>query len=172
MKDNNVKIKSDTRLNAIDILIIVLVVACIAAICVRFYFTNNVDPRSESVTIQFSVDGISDVNAAEYKNGQKVYLSSNDVEIGYFDTVKSEYMMIDAIDDDGHTVRVTHPDKMTVTGSIVLMGKWTDNGFAVNGNEIIRLGSKLNLYTSRNTFTLTVDGIPQNPTAKPSENDQ
>ena len=153
--------KEKKRLNIFDVLIIVVVIACVAAIGVRVYFTANVNNADESVVITYEVYGISAENAEEFTQGKKIYLQSNDAEVGIINTVIKNASRVEAIDDDGTITVVGDPYLITVTGKMTLYGKTSDSGFFVNGQTQISLGSSLSVYTDRNMFTLTVVEMTQ-----------
>ena len=145
-----------TKFNVFDILIVAMIVACIAAIGLRFYFISNVDMTSESVSVKFEIVGISGENADEFKEGKKLYLQNGDDEVGRITSVFTEPMKVRASDESGSLITLDHPDKKTVTGTATLNGKWNEKGFMLNGTQLISLGTVIDLYTDRNQFSLTV----------------
>ena len=154
--------KEKTRLNIFDVLIIFIVVACVAAMGVRIYFTSHAKTADESVMITYEVYGISEENAAEFAQGKKIYLQSNGVEVGMINSVVKAPSRIEAIEENGDLTVVGDPYLITVTGKMTLYGKTSDGSFFVNGQTPISLGSSLSVYTDRNMFTLTVIEIAQN----------
>lgn len=147
------------KINVIDILIILIVVACIAAIAVRFYFGSDVSLTEDTALVKFEVCGISEENAREFARDKKIYLQSNDTEIGYFKSVSESPLMIDAVDGDGNITKAAHPDKKTVSGYVFVFGKWSERGFFVNGTDLISIGSQISVYTDRNQFSMTVISV-------------
>lgn len=159
--DKKITPKEKARLNIFDALIIFVIVACIAAIGVRIYFTSHTETAPETVEIKYEVYGISEENAAEFIQGKKIYLQSSNAEVGRIESVSVSPAKIEAVDDDGNITVASDPYKFTVSGKMTLSGKMSDSGFAVNGQELISLGSPLSVYTDRNMFTLTVIEINQ-----------
>lgn len=153
--------KEKARLNIFDVLIIFVIVACIAAIGVRIYFTSHANISPDTVEITYEVYGISEDNAAEFIQGKKIYLQSNDAEVGRIESATVSPAAIEAVDDDGSITTANDPYKFTVRGTMTLTGKMSDGGFAVGGQAYISLGSPLSVYTDRNMFTLTVLEISQ-----------
>ncbi|MBR6049613.1 MAG: DUF4330 family protein [Clostridia bacterium] len=154
--------KEKKRLNIFDVLIIVVVIACVAAIGVRVYFTTHAQTDDESAVITYEVYGISEENAAEFAQGKKIYLQSNGAEIGMINTVVRSASRVEAIEDDGSITVVGDPYLITVTGRMTLYGKTSEGGFFIGGQTPISLGSSLSVYTDRNMFTLTVVEMTQN----------
>lgn len=155
------KANDKPRFNIFDILIIFAIIACIAAIGLRFYFMNNTGVKSDSTTIKFEVYGISKENALEFSARKKIYLQSNDEEIGKFEVVEANAAKIEAFDKSGNVTMVDHPDKQTVSGTATVIGKWGDNGFMLNGTQLLSLGTQIYVYTDRNMFSMTVIEISE-----------
>ena len=154
--------KEKARINIFDVLIIFVIIACVAAIGVRIYFTSHASNNDESVMITYEVYGISEENAAEFAQGKKIFLQSNGDEVGMINTVVKSPSRVEAIEDDGDITVVDDPYLVTVTGKMTLYGKSSDGDFFVGGTTAISLGSSLSVYTDRNMFTLTVIEISQN----------
>ena len=156
--DKKAEKKQRTKLNILDVLIIVAVVACIAAIGLRIYFSSRTETMPDEITVSFEVAGISAENAAEFKEGKTLYLQSGGEKIGKIETVSVSAQKIDdATDKDGNIVTVYHPEKKTVSGTVTLYGKESDNGFMIGGKTLMYYGSTIDVYTDRNVFTLTVN---------------
>lgn len=155
-KQDNAK---KTKLNVIDVIIIVAIVACIAAVGVRIYFTSHTDTSPDKVTVTYEVKGISEENAAQFEAGKKIYLVADDSQAGVFNTVNISPEKLLAHDESGKIVEVNSPDRKTVTGTLTFNGKNNDSEFMVSGKYSISLGSTVEVYTDRNTFTLTVIAI-------------
>lgn len=153
--------KEKIRLNVFDILIIVAVIACIAAIGVRIYFSTHTKLTNELATVKFEVVGISEENAAEFKSDKKLYLVSGNAEIGQIDNAETKAARLEAIDEDGNITVVSDPIKKTVSGTATLYGVWDGGYFSVNGQIRLSLGSEINVYTDRNRFTLRVLDVTQ-----------
>ena len=151
-----------TKFNVFDILIVVMIIACIAAIGLRFYFISNVDMTSESVSVKFEVVGISDENANEFKDGKKLYLQNSDNEVGRITSISIDQMKVRASDESGALIILDHPDKKTVTGTATFNGKWNEKGFMLGGTQLISLGTVIDLYTDRNQFSMTVIEVYEN----------
>lgn len=141
------------KLNIFDILIIFIVVACIAAIFLRIYFVSRQTMSGEAVTIRFEVSDISPENAAAFTPESTLFLQEDDSIIGSF----KEINVIDTRITD-----ITIPNSKTVQGTAVILGKWAEKGFMLNGTTLISLGTTIDVYTDKNIFTLTVIGILEN----------
>ena len=148
------------KFNIIDALIIVAIVACIVAIGLRVYFSSRENKTPDHVICNFEVSGISEENANSFAEGKKVYLDSDDAEVGAFRTVEIIAETVNATDKDGNVVKATVPGKCTVKGTVTLYGKYGDDGlFYVNGETPVSLGSVVSVYTDRNRFSMTIIGF-------------
>ena len=138
--------KSGARFNIFDVIIIFIVLACIAAIIVRAYFTANIKDDFTTAKVEFSVISVSENTAASLHPSRKIYLSSGGDEIG-------------ALDAAGKPVSASHPDKKDVHGTATLYGIWTDDGFMINGTILALAGKTVNIYTQDVECIMTIVGI-------------
>lgn len=96
--------KSGARFNIFDVIIIFIVLACIAAIIVRAYFTANIKDDFTTAKVEFSVISVSENTAASLHPSRKIYFSSNGDEIGTIDEVTYGPSEIYALDAAGKPV--------------------------------------------------------------------
>lgn len=150
---------SGVRFNIFDVIIIFLVLACIAAIVIRAYFTANIKEDFTSATVEFSVIGVSENTAASFHPARKIYLASGDDEIGSIDDVTYGPSAIYAVDSSGKPVSAFHPDKKDVHGTATLYGLWTDDGFMINGTVLALAGKTVSVYTQDVECILTIVSI-------------
>ena len=106
--------KSGARFNIFDVIIIFIVLACIAAIIVRAYFTANIKDDFTTAKVEFSVISVSENTAASLHPSRKIYLSSGGDEIGAIEEVAYVPSEIYALDAAGKPVSASHPDKKDV----------------------------------------------------------
>jgi len=150
---------SGARFNIFDVIIIFIVLACIAAIIVRAYFTANIKDDFESAKVEFSVISVSENTAASIRQTRKIYLVSGDDEIGVIDEASFAPSEIYALDTAGKPVSASHPDKKDVHGTATLYGIWTDDGFMINGTVPALAGKTINIYTEDVECILTIVSI-------------
>ncbi|MBO4353823.1 MAG: DUF4330 family protein [Clostridia bacterium] len=160
--DKNVRKKQSAKLNIIDIIIIFAVLACIAAIGLRIYFTSQENKYGETASVTFEVYGISEENAAAFAQNAKLYLASSDREIGYISAFTTSPATVDAVGEGGEMISVNDPFKVTVVGTATLKGKWNGSGFYLDGTTLLSLGTNVEVYTEKNIFSLTVLGVSKN----------
>jgi len=148
--------KKTAKINIIDVIIIFAVIACLAAIGLRIYFTSAADNTDEEALVTFEVYGISETNAASFEENVKIYLSSTDAHVGHIVSASSSAAKIDALNGDGELISVSDPTKVTVLGTALLKGKWGDSGFYLGGTTLLSLGTVVEVYTEKNIFSFTV----------------
>lgn len=151
-----------SRFNVFDILIILIVVACITALILRIYVFNGV-ALNKKVEVSFSVNNVMQSTADEMlksiQNGTSLYLTSNNEIIGYITDIRSERSTVFVEDENGNQVEVFHPTNWNVTGTAVIYGTEGDLGFYVNGTTRAEINSVVYVYTTRVQFEMTLTSI-------------
>ena len=151
-----------SRFNVFDILIILIVVACITALVLRLYVFNGV-ALNKKVEVSFSVNNIMQSTAEEMlksvQNGTNLYLTSNNEVIGYVTDIKAERSTVFVEDENGNQIEVFHPTNWNIVGTAVLYGTEGDLGFYVNGTTRAEINSVVYVYTTRVQFEMTLTSI-------------
>ena len=148
--------KSGARFNIFDVIIIVALLACIAAVVVRAYFTANIKDDFSTAKIEFTVTGVSQYTASAFHADRKLYLASNDDEIGTVTSASYSSSKFYAEDATGNLVALSHPEKKDIYGTATLYGIWTDDGFMINGTILASAGKTIGIYTQDVECTLTI----------------
>ena len=158
--------KSKIRLNVIDVMIILLVVALIATVVYRIYtgVTEKTTNKGSKYTVTFECD-------AEYKSmlkypasGQAVYLESDGKLLGYLDDPNPddaigavyEYEPLSASVGTGEYKKTSMRGQLRLNPEAV---KVKTGGYYTIGERNITEGSKIDVYTNEACFTLTVLSI-------------
>ena len=158
-RNSNIAIKkSSVHFNIFDILIILAVVACIAALGIRYYYTQNAFSDFVEVKVDFIVPGVMESTANSMKL-KTVYLSSNDKEVGYIESMSVIPSSVYVTDDNGGLVKAQHPDSFDITGTIVFRGIWSDDAFMINGTIPANVANTILLYSSDIEFVITIEDI-------------
>lgn len=157
-----------SRFNIFDALIILVVLACIAAIIARYYFISS-DSLDEQVSVEFIVPGVMDSTAQAMtdaiKSGTVIYLSDGDQTIGFIQSIYSESSKVYATNAVGDIERVNHPSEMDIKGVAVLYGTSGKSGFLIGGNKLATVSDVVFVYTTDIEFAMTVTSISE-PAAK------
>ena len=160
--DQKQKRISGARFNIFDFLIILGILVCIIAVVARAILISNAKNEIEYTDVYFEVKGVSDATArALCIPDAPIYLQSNDVKIGFFDTVDSKPLTVWAEDENGYLIEALHPDKHTVYGIAQIKGIWYDEGFLVDGTYIVKVGQTFDIYTKYASCTITVTAIAE-----------
>lgn len=150
--------------NVIDLVIVVLIVACIAGVFVRKALINSFDasPDLEKAEISFLTLNVRYTSADYFTSGKEVYISANSLKLGEFMkgftiTPAEKYIA----EDDGKIIKVNYPEntQIDVRGKILSEGKWTDEGFLVDGNYYIAAGSNVEIQTDNFCVNILITDI-------------
>ena len=181
MKNTEAK-KDKLRFNVIDVLIIVLALACIAAVVLRFtvledLFKNNAE---KEYVLTFKVDSLSSsqleailASIEEADNGGNwVYFSDEETKLG--DIIKIGEQNTETlyfVDENGKTISAKYSDSdvendgdvtWTITGTITCYGIYNENsGFLLNGKQYVAANSKLDVKTKYCDFSLRILSIEE-----------
>ena len=178
MKGNEVKAeKNKLRLNVIDVIIIVLTLACIAAIVLKATVFKDIgrEVASEEYIITFKASGLSvpqydaivRLSKEDGENDIKwIYLNDGSTKLG--ELLKLGEQNTEKLyftDVNGNVVELEYPQNdpdatWTITGTIACRGTYTDDGgFLLNGKNFIASNTDLEVYTSECDFELTIIDI-------------
>jgi hypothetical protein len=159
------KTKRKVKINVIDILIILLVVALIATVIYRVYTGVNDDksPMSSKYVITFECEDYNSL-VSYLKKGEAVYFAENGRLLGNMYAPKgSEGAAFVVADDerDGNKKDFTYTVE-TIRGYISLTGdavKSKTADYYSIGDMNVTVGSIIEVYTNEAQFTLTVKSI-------------
>ncbi len=153
-----------TRLNVIDVLIILIAVICIAGLVIRFgnFGSGAATGDLETYNIYFSVTDIAYTSEDAFVQGDIVTLADRGVVLGEF--VGLETIMpaeFFARDNSGNPIIVNYPEstRIDVTGRILSQGTMTDNGYLVGGTTHIAAGTDYRVQSEHMDFVLTITNI-------------
>lgn len=167
---NNQKEKAK-RLGALDIFIILAILACIVSVGLRFVAVRNssvgANVELENYILSFKVSDIRDSSAINYMNKDtKFYLRDSGLLLG---TLRENKTISDAEKyyylHDGEIVRVTNSStgdlyRVDVEGTFECSGTMSaDGSFLLNGNQYIGVNQDLNIYSKYLAITVKVTGI-------------
>lgn len=143
MKKTSDKTKHAVRFGLIDIAILLAVLACIAAIFLRFNFSEKfrTEAQLKEAEISFLISDLHPVSAEALLVGDTYYWDEN--RLG---TLKSfEISNAEAFfeNDEGLAVRTENLNRRDVRGIFTVQGKQTDEGFLLNGSTYIAPGKSI-----------------------------
>ncbi len=146
MMDKNGKVFG--KINIIDLLVIVVIIA--AAIGISARFITNAAKDAKSVT-DFSyvvkIEGVRNytVNALE-KMGKVSNIKTGEL-IGEITNVKSEPQTRQQIDENGRVVNAEIPERYNVYVTVSAEGKDSEDGYFVGGDIELSVGTTMTMAT-------------------------
>ena len=163
--------KKSRRINVIDIIVILLVLALIATAVFKIYseITNGASNKQGNYIVTFECDSEYRELMSYLKSGTAVYLVSNGTLIGYLydapgDELGAVYE-IESVEEGAAEAENESSDpyeKIRFGGSLKLASNAvkskTGNYYTVEDRNI-SVGTTLNVYTEKAVFTLTVKSI-------------
>lgn len=162
------KQETKSRFNIFDALLILLILACIAALVFRYYY-NSKDAVGEQVKVSFIVPAImpstADAMTEKLRMGTVLYLSDGDSVIGYIQSVTKAPSKVYAENSSGKLERIDNPLSMDVIGTAVLYGRSGESGFYIGGNKLATVSDVIYVYSTDIEFSMSLTGIGV-PTAK------
>ena len=168
MQSTKKKKGAKARFNIIDLLIIVLVIACAVGVYIKHISSENIDTDQsfEEAQLSFLVQDIRYTSAEFFENGEReVYLADDGTKLGEFmkgfTITPAEKYLTDSM---GKPVKVVYPEntRIDVRGKILSEGMWTDEGFMVGGNLYVAAGKQMEIATSDIVVTLVVTDVTKN----------
>ena len=152
------------RLNVIDLLIVLIVLACAVGLVVRFGNVGKMGAEESLRTydIYFTVSNIAYTAEAAFVSGDTVTLADSGVVLGEFVALESilpaEFLSRDA---NGNLISVRYPEstRIDVTGRITAHGVMSENGFLVNGTTYVASGAEYSVQSEHMDFILKITSI-------------
>lgn len=172
--DNENKVKNKKRLgfNAIDALIIVLILAAIVGLVLRYTVLSGIENASAHDTYyitfksaeitQSSCDAL-DRTAKDADGENWVYLQDGTTRVGELTAGSVTYLPSETLaeDKDGNKVAIHYPDLFDATGMIKCIGYVASEtgAFRLNGKLDLAAGSMLEIQTKYGDFTIEITAI-------------
>lgn len=167
---NNQKEKK-SRLGALDICIILALVACVISVGLRYFSVQNSsvskNVQLENYIVSFEVYDIRDSSAKNFMNkGTNFYLQETGALIGSLRegiTIRDAEKLYEM--PNGEVVLVTNGGtgdlyRVDVEASLECTGTMNESGsFLLNGNQYIGINQELKIYSKYLAITVKVTGI-------------
>ena len=152
------------RINVIDVLILLIVIACVAGLGVRFGNVGGLSSSDnlEAYDVYFSVSNIAYTSEDAFVQGDTVTLADSGVILGEFAGLETilpaEFF---ARDKSGNLIVVNYPEstRIDVTGRIVSQGLMSDNGYLVGGTTYVAPGTEYSVQSEHMDFVLKITNI-------------
>lgn len=152
------------RFNVIDVLIVLIVLACAVGLVFRFGNIGNMSSEDELKTydVYFTVSNIAYTAEDAFVQGDTVTLSESGAILGEFAGLESilpaEFF---ARDSGGNLIAVHYPEatRIDVTGRIVSRGIMSENGYLLNGTTYVASGTEYTVQSEHMDFVLKITNI-------------
>ena len=152
------------RFNVIDVLIVLIVLACAVGLIVRFSNVGEISSAENLKTydVYFSVSNIAYTAEDAFIQGDTVTLADSGAVLGEFAGLESilpaEFF---ARDESGNLIVVNYPEstRIDVTGRIVSHGVRSENGYLLNGTTYIAAGTEYSVQSEHMDFILKITNI-------------
>lgn len=158
MDNTTVKKKERKRLNVIDVVIILLLVALVGTAGFRIYteVTSGESSKQSNIVVTFEAE-VEDEGIINYlKSGNAVYFTTDKTQLGNLYDGNAE-------DELGAVYKVDGPKgKITVQGTLRLVAearKAKDGEYYVINGRNINVGSRLDVYTDTTLLKITIKSI-------------
>ena len=161
--NNKDEIKTKKKIAAVDILIVMLVLLCIAGIVIRIAVGESSlfskDNRGE-YTVSYVITGEQDENSAFFAEGKQFFLESGEA----FGTLTGSPAFTPAVisseNSRGEYVQSYSSDgTVDIRGTATVIGTMTDTGFLLNSNTYIAPNMSITVSSSDITVKLLITDI-------------
>lgn len=155
--------KNKTRFNAIDLLILILFIGCIAGIIVRYQVidivksTNNQEPAS----VSFYVKDIKETSEEFFAEGDKFYIVGSDEYLGSLEGgfVFEPAEVFNETADGRYVKSASTSGRSDMRGTFLSNGIFSSEGFLLNNVKYIAPGSTISIQSEKIYVNIIVTDI-------------
>ena len=136
-----------SRFNAIDGVIILLVILCLVAIAYKAiaFDENSVNSNLKEYRIHFKVDDISSSSYDYFVKGDTLRIKSSGRVLGKLEGINQHLPAVGAYNENGGKVlypsienpTIYNDTRYSLSGYVTVKGEMTENGFLLNGDYYI-----------------------------------
>ena len=165
MEPKNTEVtKSKLRINVVDVIILIAVLAAIVGMVIRFGNTGGLSGSEDLKTyeIYFTVKDIAYTSEDAFVAGDTVTLVDSGVVLGEFVGLESimpaEFF---ARDQSGNLIVASYPEltRIDVTGHILSRGIMGENGYLAEGTTHVAAGVAYSVQSEHMDFVLEITNI-------------
>ncbi|MDR1703689.1 MAG: DUF4330 domain-containing protein [Clostridiales bacterium] len=144
------------RLNIIDCVAVLLIIALAAAAVYRFTASGMTKNTNCRIRYTLVIRPVRDFTLDFYDKGLSVYDKAKQEYIGDVDGFRFEPYELSGVKNDGTFVMAARPEQSTVYLDIAADARETDTAFLLNGAYELKVGSEININTKYVDVTGTV----------------
>lgn len=147
------------KFNAIDVLIILALIACIVGIAFRLGLPQKfLEPEpDQKAEIRFSVNAVDQFFVDQFKDGIMLYDADGE-EFGSVKDIEVSASSVYKENDHGVVEKMSHLSLQDVVGTITVTGLVKDDGFYMNGDTWLGVGQYYTVKTESATIYFLVTG--------------
>lgn len=155
--------ENKTRFNMIDLIIVLIIIACIigtvfrGTILDRLSFSSSAD----SVKVSFTAENLTYEDISVLNTNDTLYLSEKSFGTLTSMSYVKQTIVVPSQDQLSFT-EALDPAHYTLTGEIEVSGKNTDKGFFFDSDIHIGVGKVLNLESSKCAISIVITKITEN----------
>ena len=140
--------KSKGKFNIIDVLAVILVIAVILGLAVRFKSSVTTAVKSDEEFIYtVRVEGVRDYTIDALKKGGKLTDKKSEKDLGEIVSVEEEPSKVQSERADGKIVLADQPDRYTAIVTIKTRGKESDNSYITADSNELSVGRTTEIYS-------------------------
>lgn len=149
------------RFNIIDLVIIVTVIGCLLGVVVRYNFVNRIMAleESETVTVYMTAKELIPGVAESISKRDEFFCVSTDNSLGkpkFVSVAKSRFVYADT---NGSPAIGTNDSKKDVRICFEVKGVKNENGFLLNGTQLIVPGNEMVIMSSKGQVSVIITEI-------------
>lgn len=151
------------RFNILDVVILIILVACVLGIAVRYNVVDKINTKStlQQAEIEFLIKDIKPTSAQAIKEGSAFYWTENGITLG---KVKTGGITITPAEKfvtniDGKWLKTTNEERNDVRVLLQAEGLMTDSGFMLSGTQYLAPGKEMLIGSSEISVNVTITDI-------------
>ncbi len=157
------------KFNAIDGIIILLVLACIASLAYKAFVIGEIENGTglSEYRVYFKIDDIKSTSADYFLAGDIVRVKSSEKVMGVLDGIVQHIPAVGAYNENGE--EIFYPDlnnstiydetRYSLVGYITVKGEMTESGFLLNGESYIAPNSIIEIVTDKVESSIRIISI-------------
>ncbi len=155
--------ENKTRFNMIDLIIVLIIIACIIGTVFRGTILDRLSFSSSAdrVKVSFTAENLTYEDVSALRIGDTLYLSEKSFGTLTSMSYVKQTVVVPSQDRLSFT-EALDPTHYTLTGEIEISGKNTDKGFFFDSDIHIGVGKVLNLESSNCAISIVITKITEN----------
>ncbi len=162
-KKTGVESSTGKRINAVDIMIVLLFIVCIAGMVLRFGLMDKIEHRAsdKTATVSFVIEGVSSSSVDFITVGDKMYMIDGESLVGEISGVEpATPSTVYYHTDDGKVLSYSSVDgKVNISGKMTVKGSLSERGFLLDGTTYIAPNMNLWVKSQKISVNMLITNI-------------